>query len=330
MWYLRQESYDAKYPKARVIKEQKNFGVQQHILYDSLETVIEQSAQHPKYQHIFLLEDQRFQFFYFEVHTYVEATITYQDVQTLIAQKIAQVNQTSKETFLFSIIDEIFVNQQAHKFLVGKKGDIRCRITLVYLNRATILSFNEVYGDVLNQPHLILLPKHFYTIEYLKRHLKVSSFLLLSIEEMLTEVIQVSAGKYQKIESINLGINTLIQMYKDNGIAKYWYKDAQEVDANPFAKDLVMQTLEYYTQLLCKWLAEMQVAGTTIFLISPIIQNSHFMETFNQTYSQRFTAYIVPLHLPDTLETYGKQRELDDIDALIYLNTFQLIKKETL
>ena len=72
------------------------------------------------------------------------------------------------------------------------------------------------------------------------------------------------------------------------------------------------------------------MGGTTVFLISPIMQNIHFMEIFNETYTQRFTSYIVPLHIPDNIETYGKQRELDDIDALIYLNTFQLVKKEGL
>ena len=328
--YLRQESYDAKYPKVRVIKEQKNFGLQQYVLYDPLETIIEQSSQYPKYQQIFLLEDQRFQFFYFEITKDVEVTITYQDVQKLIAQKIAQINQTSKEAFLFSVIDEVKVNGKPQKFLVGKKGEISCRVTLVYLNRMTLLSFNDVYGDVFNQKQITILPKHFYTVEYLKKHLKISSCLLLSIEEMLTEVIQIEDGKYHKIESINLGINTLMQMYKDNGITKYRYKDAEEIEENPYAKGLVVKTLQFYAKLLCKRLEEMGMGGTTVFLISPIIQNIHFMEIFNETYTQRFTSYIVPLHIPDNIETYGKQRELDDIDALIYLNTFQLVKKEGL
>ena len=48
-------------------------------------------------------------------------------------------------------------------------------------------------------------------------------------------------------------------MYKDNGISKYWYKNYEEIEENPFAKNLVVQTLEFYSDMLCKWLNEKKI-----------------------------------------------------------------------
>jgi hypothetical protein len=45
-------------------------------------------------------------------------------------------------------------------------------------------------------------------------------------------------------------------MYKDNGVVQYRYKDYQSIEANPLAKSLVVETLEFYSQLFCKWLLE--------------------------------------------------------------------------
>jgi hypothetical protein len=47
-----------------------------------------------------------------------------------------------------------------------------------------------------------------------------------------------------------------MQMYKDNGISKYRYKTYEEIENNPFAKNIVVQNLEFYSNMLCKWLRE--------------------------------------------------------------------------
>jgi hypothetical protein len=47
-----------------------------------------------------------------------------------------------------------------------------------------------------------------------------------------------------------------MQMYKDNGISKYRYKNYEEIEDNPFAKNIVVQTLEFYSNMLCKRINE--------------------------------------------------------------------------
>jgi hypothetical protein len=49
------------------------------------------------------------------------------------------------------------------------------------------------------------------------------------------------------------------------------------------------------------------------------MKNAHFMEIFNKEYSKHNQNYLVPLHFSEDLELFDKQREPEDIDALIYL-----------
>ena len=63
------------------------------------------------------------------------------------------------------------------------------------------------------------------------------------------------------------------------------------------------------------------------------MKNAHFMEIFNKEYSKFHNNYIIPFHYSEDLERFGKQREPEDIDALIYINKaktkeLEMIKKE--
>ncbi|MDR2415642.1 MAG: hypothetical protein LBD75_03390 [Candidatus Peribacteria bacterium] len=218
--------------------------------------IIEMSTSYPKYQHIFLLDDQRFHFFRFDFEQTFEHKITLRDLQTLINQKIHLADQNTKEEFLFSHIDHIEVEGKPKKFLIGEQGQVKGRIILVYLNRTTCLEFNDKYGNFHNLKNLEIMPESFQTLAFLNHTLKNDTFLLLYIRESHCKGIVVENGFYQRIESINLGVNALMQMYKDNGISKYRYKQYEEIENNPFAKNLVLQTLEFYAQLLCKWIQE--------------------------------------------------------------------------
>ncbi|MBR2158118.1 hypothetical protein IJ913_01635 [bacterium] len=76
-----------------------------------------------------------------------------------------------------------------------------------------------------------------------------------------------------------------MQMYKDTQIVKYWYKSAAEIDQNPLAKNLVLETIHFYIDLLCKWLNDLNLTDKDIFLVSSIVKNGNFMEEFNKIYA---------------------------------------------
>jgi len=333
MFYLRQENYDPKYPKFRVIKSQSEFWLQNYLLYEPLSKIIDSTTQYPKYKHIFLLDDQRFSFFSYNTSFSSNKKLTISDINALVQEKLIKAEKETKEDFLFSHIDSIFVNWQEKQFLIWESGEISCRIILVFLNRDTCKIFNDKFWDFQSQKNIEIYPESFQTISFLRNNMNMDNFLLLYIRDSQCKWVLVENWFYKRIESLNLGVNSLMQMYKDNWISKYRYKNYEEIEDNPFAKNIVIQTLEFYSEMLCKRINENRFWLQNIFVISPIMKNWHFMEIFNKIYSKENNKYIVPFHYSEDLDQFWKTREPEDIDALIYANRIlrneiQWIKKK--
>lgn len=320
MFYLRQENYDPKYPKFRVIKSQPEFWLQNYLLYEPLSKIIDSTTQYPRYKHIFLLDDQRFVFFSYDIQFTSEKQLTLKDIQELVQEKLVEAEKQTKEEFLFSHIDSIFIDWIEKQFLIGESGDISCRIILVFLNRETCSIFNDKFWDFQSQKNIEIYPESFQTIKFLRDNMHTENFLLLYIRDSHCKWVLIENWFYKRIESLNLGVNSLMQMYKDNWISKYRYKNYEEIEDNPFAKNLVVQTLEFYSSMLCKRINEKNFWLQNIFVVSSIMKNWHFMEIFNKIYSQENNKYIVPFHYSDTLDQFWRTREPEDIDALIYAN----------
>ena len=320
MFYLRQENFDPKYPKFRVIKSQAEFWLQNYLLYEPLSNIIETTTQYPKYKHIFLLDDQRFAFFSYNINFTSQTPLTLNNIQTIIQEKLTQAENETKEKFLFSHIDSILVNWEEKQFLIWESWNISCRIILIFLNRETCRTFNDRFWDFQTQKNIEIYPESFQTITYLKNNMQINDFLLLYIRDSHCKWVLIENWFYGRIESLNLWVNALMQMYKDNWISKYWYKNYEEIENNPFAKNIVIQTLEFYSDMLCKWINEKQFWNHNIFVVSSIMKNWHFMETFNKRYSQNNNKYIVPFHYSEELDQFWRTWEPEDIDALIYAN----------
>ena len=320
MFYLRQENYDPKYPKFRVMKSQPEFWLQNYILYESLSTILDSTLLYPKYKHIFLLDDQRFTFFSYNIEFNTEKKLTLNDIQSLVQEKLTLAEKQTKENFLFSHFDSIFVNGTEKQFLIWEKWKISCRIILVFISRETCGIFNDRFWDFQSQKNIEIYPESFHTIAYLRNNMKMNDFLLLYIRDSHCKWVLVENWFYKRIESLNLGVNALMQMYKDNWISKYWYKNYEEIENNPFAKNIVIQTLEFYSNMLCKRINEKKFWLQNIFVVSSIMKNWHFMEIFNKIYSQENNKYIVPFHYSEELDQFDRNREPEDIDALIYAN----------
>ncbi len=156
--------------------------------------------------------------------------------------------------------------------------------------------------------------------------MNMDDFLLLYIRDSHCKGVLIENWFYSRIDSINLWVNALMQMYKDNWISKYRYKNYEEIENNPFARNIVVQTLDFYSNMLCKRINEKWFWNHNIFVVSSIMKNWHFMEIFNKLYSQSNNKYIVPFHYSEDLDQFGRNWEPEDIDALIYAN--RVLRKE--
>jgi len=319
IWY---EYQSVSYPKFRCFKIRKDQSIQDFVFHKPLKDILRYTAKYPKYHHIFMLDEGSFSFGRFDIFEHFDEKFTIQDLQKLIRY---QCDTKKKQHWLewekiASYFDNIYVDGEEKKFLVGEKGDIFFRLYLIYLQKTMCNTFNSIYGDVLNTQNITILPQSFHTMMFLRDNLKKENFLLLYISDNNCKILKIEHGFYHSVDTLNLGINSLKQMYKDNDIRNYRSKGYDEIENNALARWLVKKTLEFYVQLLCKWIYEKNVIGTDVIVVSPIVKNSHFTEVFNEEYLKYTNNYIVPFHHSEQLHNFGRTREPDMMDALVLIN----------
>ncbi len=329
MFYIWYEYLSKSQPSFRVYKTPEKDQILQYILHEDFRKIVQESNKYPKYQHFFMLDESRFSFFRFDMYETFEDKFTLQDLKNIVEEKCQATKKYNEVDWerIMVYIDNVIVDGEEKKYVIWEKGKIFFRLYIVYLNKTTLNSMNSVYGNIFKVKNLNIVPQSFHTLLFLRNNLKKEDFVLLYINETFCKAIKIQNGFYHSVDTLNLGMSSLRQMYKDNGIVQYWYKSYEFIEGNPLAKNLVTDTLQFYSQLFCKWLQEKGLIWTDIIVISQITRNVHFIETFNQEYKKMTNNYIVPFHNSELLHTFGKTREPDDMDALIMMNREEYMKR---
>ena len=328
MFYIRYEHLSETYPSFRVYKIREQDQILQYILHENLVKITNESREYPKYTHYFMLDESRFSFFRFDVFQTFETKFTLKDLKDIIEEKcqITKKHNDVDGERIMIYVDSIHVNGEEKKYVIGETGEIFFRLYIVYLNKKTMNIINSVYGNLMNTKNINILPQSFHTLLFLRNNLKKDNFILLYITENYCKAIKIQDGFYHSVETLNLWMWALKQMYKDNGIVQYRYKTYEFIEANPLARGLVKETLQFYSELFCKRFNEKKLTWTDVIVISPITKNVHFIETFNEEYKKMTNNYIVPFHHSEKLNTFGKVRDPDDMDAIILMNRDEKIR----
>ena len=320
------------HPSFRVYKIREQDQILQYVLHENLVKITDESREYPKYTHYFMLDESRFSFFRFDVFEKFEKKFTFQDLKNIIEEKCQSTkkhNDVNGERIMV-YIDNIHVDGEEKKHVIWETGEIFFRLYVVYLNKKTMNTINSIYGNLLEMKNINILPQSFHTLLFLRNNLKKDNFILLYITENSCKAIKVQNGFYHAVETLNLWMSALKQMYKDNGIVQYRYKTYDFIESNPLAKGLVKDTLQFYSELFCKRFHEKNLTWTDVIVISPITKNVHFIETFNEEYKKMTNNYIVPFHHSEKLNTFWKIWEPDDMDAIILMNREEKIRNTLL
>lgn len=322
MLQVRYEYLSDSYPRFRVYDIKKWEKIQQYILHENLSDIIEESMDHRQKDNVFLLDESRFSFFRFDIFLDTTENFSIQNLQEITQEKIEIIDQdnSDKSKFLTTYIDSIFINWEEKKHVIWESWEIFFRLYIIYIDILSLNKFNSLYGKVREKENIQILPQSFHTMLFLRNNLKRENFLLLYITESSAKIIKIKNSFYDSVNVINLWIDALKQMYKDNWISQCRYKWYEEIQDNAVSENLVVETLEFYSTLFFSWLQEQDCIWWDIFVISPIVKNWHFMEIFNKKYREYTNNYIVPFHYSDKLKTFGREREPDGMDTLIYLN----------
>jgi len=328
MYQLRYEFFSESYPKFSSYKIRQHHDIQKYVFHKDLKEILRHTTEYPKYKHIFLLDEKRFSFARFDVFKTTERNFTIQDLQWCIKEYgdnyKKQHGIIGKK--LTSYIDTIYVNGEEKKFVIGESWDIFFRLYIVYLDRVVLNDFNSIYGNVLANKNISIVPQSFYTLNFLRSSLQKENFMLLEITESHCKVIKEQDWFYHKVDQLNLWIDALKQMFKDNDILDYRNKTYEEIESNNLAKTLVIRTITFFIELLNKRMYQKNLIWSDILVLSPLIKNGHFIEIFNKDYRKYTNNYIVPFHYSDKLEKFNQTRNPQDMHPLIYINSKKPIK----
>lgn len=329
MFYIRYEYLSEAYPRFRVYKIRQDHQIMPYIIHENIIQITKQSVDYPKYEHFFMLDESRFSFFRFDIFLSIENWFTYEDLKNIIEEKCRftkKQNDVDGERIM-AYIDTIFVDWEEKKFVIWEKWEIFFRLYIVYVNKITINSLNTAYWNIFNTKNINIIPESFHTMLFLRNNLKKENFVMLYINEISCKVIKIQKWFYDSVFTLNLWLSALKQMYKDNGIVQYRYKDFDFIESNPLAKSLVVETLDFYSDLFCKRLFEKNLIWNDVIVISEITHNIHFLDIFNTNYRKITNNYIVPFHHSDILNKFQTNREPEDMDTLVLINNEEKIKK---
>ena len=272
--------------------------------------------------HFFLLDEERFHFYRFDIYHTFEEKCTRTNLQTIVSHKLQEIKQNFGRhgQKLFYHIDTIFVNGEPKEYIVGETGIIFFRLSLVFLKSQDLHELTMRYGDI-NSWLCKIYPSSFFTINFLKQHIDKQNFYLLYILDNQTKLITVENWFYSSFQSLNRWAHMLKEIFDDNNVSQFLYKSQQEIDSSPYARELVMQSVDFYTNMLNKRLRTHIHTGQDIILITPLVKNGYFLETLQKRYNQYINGYILPFHYSNKLETYNRDRAPDEMDTLVFLNS---------
>ncbi len=324
MHQIRYESYSSKTPFFEVFKQDKDI-IRHHTIYNNLDESIQESLLYPKFKQTFLLDDSRFSFFKFDVFKLKNEKVTIEDLQQIIKDKQYHI-QTEKQTnwvFLSSFIDNIFIDGEEKKYVIWEKWNIFFRLYLVYINNISLNAFDSKYNNILNNPNISIIPQSFYTMLFIKNSLKRDNFTLLYIDDLKIKAINIKNWFYTDIQTLNFGLLSLKKMYKNDNLFQYWWEWASDAKNNSLASSMIEELLWFYCWNLTSWLQEHKFSGNDVFLISSVVKNEMFIQSFSKEYNKHYSNYIIPFNHSDTLNTFEHKWEPEFIDILVYLNNIK-------
>lgn len=172
-------------------------------------------------------------------------------------------------------------------------------------------------------PKVKIYPQSFYTVGYLKKALHKPELQLLYVFDEYAKVITLTHGKYTRCERINLGVRMLKGIYKENNVLPFFFKSTAEIELNEFAKNLVVQSVDFFAETLMRRMKEFIKPGQDLIVVSSLISNKYFLDRLNEQYKKTTNGFIVPLHHTNDLHTFQRERDSDEIDVLTMLNFAQ-------
>ncbi len=312
-------------PNCLKITKQNNSFTSTHY-EQSVDDILLQEKESEK-KKILFLDEEKFRMYHFDVLIHREQIMAIQDVKTIINEKLLWIYKQhgQNNSFLFYMIEWIFVNWEEKEYIIWEKWQIFFKLSFYFLKPEIQQIYQIKFPTMFSE--IDIYPSSLFTTRFIKKKLQKKSFFLLYIEDNVSKLLHINNGFYRTIENVNMWTNMLKETYADNNIVDLFYATDDQLDSHPLVKDIVYQSVDFFTQMLAKRLRQYIDQENDLILISSLTKNIFFQKQFNKWYNHFINWFILPFSHSNILDTYWRKRESEELNILTFLNSQKDFKK---
>lgn len=275
--------------------------------YKKLLSLVQKSSDKKK---LLLLDENKFSWIVVPVVTHFDKACSLSDMKKVIDPIFEKYRRHDTES-LFYYVDGLRVDGQETEYYIGKKWEVTFSLHIVSMARDVRYDTKAILGDQTNTIHFY--PSSFFTLHHINKTLNKSTGTLLSLGEHHTKRIVFENGHCKGEEIIDLWWQVLKDVYTENTVEALFWANQEQIEANPYAKNLVEQSNEFYVDMLVRRLRSTNTKWD-LFFVSSLAENQYFMKQFTKKYQQYSLSFVVPMMHVKWLKTYGRKRSADDLD----------------
>lgn len=272
----------------------------------------------------YLLKEDRFNFYSVDIYQKRDTKFTIWDFKSVLEDKKQQFYKEHwrTSTLLFYDLDSIFIDWEKQKFVINQKWDIYFRLNMIFLDTQTLNLFKINSWNKLNdEKKLNIYPSRYFTIKFIEKTLEKQDFNLFYIDQKSAKLLIIKNWFYRDYYNLNLWKDKLKDIFEDNSIQDLYYNNFSDISWNELKERLLKSSLEFYTDMVSKWLGESVWKWENIIFVSDLLKNKYFLDIFIKFYSKYVWWYILPFNYSNKLNTYHRKWLNDYVDILTCINS---------
>jgi len=274
---------------------------------------------------IFLLDEQRFSFFSFDIFLDQKEPLDINQFKKIIEEKKNYIKEKYEKywEFLYFLVDDIYVNGEKKTYFLWDVWKIHFRLKFVLIGFETNDLFRIFSGNKLfENKNIEVFPQSTFTLNFLRDSLKKDDINLLYIFNDYTKLIQIKKWFYHKISKIPYWLEKIKTIFKDNDIYALYKDSFGSTEFNGFSQKLIWESFNFYSKIICKWISQELSSSKDLILISKISKNKFFIDSFSHVYGEMIKWYVLPFHTSKNLNKNDLNIDVWYLDIIVFLDKF--------
>jgi hypothetical protein len=190
-------------------------------------------------------------------------------------------------------VDDILVDGKATSFLLWQRGLISFHMLLLFMQYQLYDRIKSVTKD----NRCMILPSSLPTIHYIKSKFDHKRFVLLYLYDDFAKLVSVIDGTYHKVTTINLWKRKLIAMIEEAWLTELFHVIESGDDLHTHLTHSLEEVYLFYIRQLIQRVQWVTWWCDVLFLVWGWLSYPFFTQLFHREFSQKLSAFLIPLHL---------------------------------